>query len=294
METLYEKFCSQSKLSEEVKMFPGKNINALLTRSVSIIIVSLALNGCSGMKNFTFQEKLPTIAHVHIGHAVTGWTHAPDKKGLFVTAEEEGRIALSEAEKALEHPDDIENIKKHTRGVLHALDPSVIKKGPGLDFGLMAAVEESAGHITYAAKSDDSSVNVQEFSVQFENDIEPLLERSELILALGQEILELQSAENAYILASEIHCSLETVVNGALAAGDCGPLAEPDAIGLLQLREQIDDMIAREDPPYETVASRYLFGLIRLPSGKWAFSWLVNPFYSDRDGMNGGGNGGGY
>ena len=36
-----------------------------------------------------------------------------------------------------------------------------------------------------------------------------------------------------------------------------------------QLREEV---IAREDPPYSRIERRYLFGLIRLPSGLW--QWL--------------------
>ncbi|MHC4560977.1 MAG: hypothetical protein ACYS80_27155, partial [Planctomycetota bacterium] len=58
------------------------------------------------------------------------------------------------------------------------------------------------------------------------------------------------------------------------ADGKIGP--DPGEYGLEQLRSQITSMTDREDPPYQPVSQRYLFGLVRLPSGKWAFSWLVD------------------
>lgn len=274
-------------------MFSCKYLKPSFLLLILFLIWGVTLTGCSGVRNFTFQEDLPTIAHVHIGHAVTGWMHAPDKKGLFVTAEEEGQVALNEAKKALEKPDDIKAIKQHVQNTLHAIDPDYVASGAGLGFGLIKALEEASGHITYASKSDDASINVQQFAEKFEQNSIPALERSDLILALGQEILTLQSTEDAFVLAKEIHCYVEAVIYGPEAATkECSSVQATD-FGLKQLRAQLDEMIAREVPEYRTVATRYLFGVIKLPSGKWAFSWLVNSFYDDEE-DSGGGGGGGY
>lgn len=274
-------------------MFSFNNKKTMYQIIVVFFVFGAILSGCAGFKNFTFQEDLPTIAHVHIGHAVTGWMHAPEKKGLFITAEEEGQIALTEAKKALEKPEDIATIKQHISGTLHALDSESVEKGPGLGFGLMKALEEASGHITYAARSDDASINVQQFADKFEENTLPALERSELVLALGQEILTLQSADDAHILAAEIHCNVEAIVNGSDAAEECRAAVSADDFGLKQLRAQLEEMIAREVPEYKTVATRYLFGVIKLPSGKWAFSWLVDPFFDDEEDDEEGGDGGG-
>jgi len=40
---------------------------------------------------------------------------------------------------------------------------------------------------------------------------------------------------------------------------------------LLQLRKELEGIIAREKPPYVTVDQWYLFNLVRLPNGKWVF-----------------------
>jgi len=41
--------------------------------------------------------------------------------------------------------------------------------------------------------------------------------------------------------------------------------------GLDQAQRRLDALLAAEQPPYRPVARRYLFGVIRLPSGDWAF-----------------------
>jgi hypothetical protein len=35
------------------------------------------------------------------------------------------------------------------------------------------------------------------------------------------------------------------------------------------LRSQLQEVVAREDPPFQRIERRYLFGLIRLPNGLW-------------------------
>lgn len=249
------------------------------------------LVGCGGAKRFTFQEKLPSIAHVHIGHAMTGWKPSPDHKGLFLVAEEEARIALAQARKAVEQPENLAHIQEHVRGVMHAVDPTVQKKGPGLGFGAKKALFEAIGHITFAAKSDDASVNVQQFADPFAESAKPTMDRCDLIQALGQEIVHSSNSQDAYVLAQEVLVLASAIVEGVDLNQDGRINPDVNEIGLQQMRAQITAMIDRENPPYQTVAQRYLFGLIRMPSGKWAFSWLVNPFYDDEGGD---GSGGGY
>ena len=68
-----------------------------------------------------------------------------------------------------------------------------------------------------------------------------------------------------------------------------------DEYGLMQLRRDIESMIAREDPPYATVTSWYLFNLIRLPDGSWIFRKRHTTSAADDPyGSGGGGGGGGY
>ena len=42
--------------------------------------------------------------------------------------------------------------------------------------------------------------------------------------------------------------------------------------GLYNFRQDIESMVARENPPYATVDSYYLFNLVQLPDGQWGFA----------------------
>jgi uncharacterized lipoprotein YmbA len=57
-----------------------------------LIAALLAMAGCS--------HRAPTIAHVHIGHAMTGWHDTPGKQGLFIVAEQKAAEALAAAQLA--------------------------------------------------------------------------------------------------------------------------------------------------------------------------------------------------
>ncbi|MDX2441722.1 MAG: hypothetical protein QNK40_14375 [Desulfobacterales bacterium] len=254
-----------------------------------LLSACILLVGCSSTGKWTFQEELPSMAHVHIGHAITGWKDAPGDDGLFNTAEKEVVIAIEQAQLAVEQPKDLAQIKKHIRGVIHAIDPEIVKKGPGLDYGVKKGLEKTAGHIIFAAKSDDASENVQDFAPSFESRIKPVIERCDLVVALCQVILATQTSEDAHVLAEETHKLTQGISEGMDVNNDGFINLDSGEIGLKQLRDDIEALIAREDPPYATVPKRYLFGVIRLPDGKWAFSWLVDPFYDDGDNSGGGG-----
>lgn len=227
-----------------------------------VLILSLQFMGCGGV---FVQEELPTIAHVHIGHAQTGWKHSPGQKGLFEVAEERGKKALASAKAAQisENPDEI---KKHIQEMVLAVSVESVKEVEGEEFGLENGLEEAVNHITFAADSEDASDNVKEFAKKFERDAEIVLDRSSLIVALGKEILGSSSTIEMKTLAEE----LVKLNSDNVFGGDGGR-----ELGLAQLRASLDGMISRENPKYEPVATRYLFGLVKLPSGKWAFSWLV-------------------
>jgi hypothetical protein len=263
-------------------------MKTVLTNLVAMMLI-LVLTGCATIKKALVVEKAPTIAHVHIGHTITGWKHSPGQKGLFQVAEQEADIALAHAGYAIERPDRLDLIQLHATHVMHAIDPESQKQGPGTGFGLKQALTEAVGHVTYAAESDDASQNIINFARPFTENAEDVLERSNLILALGEEILQDISVQEAFALAEEMLILASANVEGIDKDGDGSVSVKPDEYGIKQLRYQITEMIAREDPPYVPVSKRYLFGLIRLPSGKWDFSWRVNRPQNSGYGKGGGG-----
>jgi len=236
------------------------------------LVMVLALSGCAYIDNTLVQEKFPTIAHTHIGHSITGWKYTPDEKGLFQIAEQEAQIAQQHAEYAMERLDNLDLIKLHTGHVMHAVDPESQEGGPGLGFGEKRAIAEAVNHINFAAESDDASENVRNFAEPFTKNAEAVVQRCDLILALAQEILATSSVQEAAALAGENLNLTRANVEGIDSDGNGTIGPDPGEYGLKQLRAQITDMVNREDPLYRPVAQRYLFGLIRLSSGKWAFA----------------------
>ena len=112
----------------------------------------------------------------------------------------------------------------------------------------------------------------------------------DLITALSRDINRSASLQEAELLAPEIEMLARANLHGEDLDGDGRIGSSPDEYGLLQLRRDIESMIAREDPPYATVSSWYLFNLIRLPDGSWIFR---NRYANEVDDPYGGGGGGG-
>lgn len=237
------------------------------------------MTACAGSGSMFVSEELPSIAHVHIGHAITGWKEAPEEKGLLVAAEQFAEKSLSESRALEEQAANLKAMKEIAGELLHTLDPTVVD-ADSEEYGLRNSFAEAIDHLTFAAQSDDASENVKESVVQIEKNSFAVLEQTDLIIALAMAIADADSALEAEVLAEELLPQVEANVNGDSAG----------TIGIAQIRQEIDEMIAREVPPYQPVAKKHLFGLIRLPDGKWMFSWLLDPF----DDENGGGGGGGY
>jgi hypothetical protein len=111
---------------------------------------------------------------------------------------------------------------------------------------------------------------------------EAVLNDVEIMAGLSDAVLAARSAEEARALAQELAALAGEVQRGDDADGD-GRYA-PEEAGLMQMRQSMQETLAQETPPYTTVARRWLFNLIQLPSGAWAW----------RDPSGGGGGVGGY
>src|ERR1700684_2977894 len=98
-------------------------IQRLDAATAAVMLFSL-LGGC--------VNRPPTIAHVHIGHAITGVHVTPNQEGYLVTAERRGREA-SEFVKLAAAANDLAEIKKNAAAAVHATDSEE-------DFGVKQAI----------------------------------------------------------------------------------------------------------------------------------------------------------
>lgn len=218
-----------------------------------LLLTVIPLIGCT--------TKAPTIAHTHIGHAITGWIETPGQTGLLITAEQEGATVAANTRQAAAAA-NLDATRRAVTEALHALDPSSAPGGTaGLGFGLLPAVRETLSHMAFAAESDDASVNVRTSVPEINKKANSIVSRCNELEVLGRAALASRSAKEAKLLAREMDKLAAGIVDDGTGV----------TYGLAHLRTDIEAMIDREDPRYTTVDTWYLLNLVRLPSGKWIF-----------------------
>jgi hypothetical protein len=225
---------------------------------VIVLVALVSLGGC--------VSRPPTIAHVHIGHALTGVHVTPNHEGYFVQAEKRANEAISAARQGLAS-NDLAEMQKNAAVVMRATDSAD-------DFGVKQALAMAANHITFAATSDDASINVQKSAPIFAGDISRVMERCALIELLGKDVQASRTVSEAQVSLLEMGKLAQANLTGDDADGNGAVGAVPPEYGLIQLRKEVEAMVAREVPKYETVDQWFLFNLVKLPNGKWVFDKL--------------------
>jgi hypothetical protein len=223
--------------------------------AVPLALVPLLLSGC--------MNRPPTIAHVHIGHAITGVHVTPNKEGYMVTAQRRAQEAITFASQA-GTATELAEIQRNIELANHATNSRD-------DFGVKEALIMAVDHISFAASSEDASANVQKSAPIFAHDAARVVQRCDLIELLSKDVAASSSMREASVSAAEIVKLTRANLNGDDDTAGGKPGAFPAQYGLVQLRQELDAMIAREKPPYITVDRWYLFNLVRLPSGRWVF-----------------------
>lgn len=227
-------------------------------RRLCLLLVPVALAGC--------VSRPPSIAHVHLGHALTGVHVTPGKQGYLLVAEKQAEDVYSLAEAATKST-DLAQVKS---GVQAAVTAAVSKEGFGLKHSLVMA----SNHISFAATSSDASANVQQGAPEFARNIVRVVERCELIDLLAKDVAAASTLDEAQLLAGEIATLAKANLDGEDSDKDGVVGGKPAEYGMKQLRAELDGIIARENPPYRTVGQWYLFNLVKLPNGIWVFDKL--------------------
>lgn len=208
----------------------------------------------------------PTIAHVHLGHALTGVHVTPGKQGYLLVAEKQAEDVFALAQKATTGA-DLAQLKADVAAAVNATNSTT-------EFGLKHSLVMASNHISFAATSPDASKNVQDAAPVFAHDTVRVVERCELIGLLGKDVAASSSVKEAQLLAGEIAVLAKANLEGEDADHDGVVGNQPAEFGMKQLRAELDGIIARENPPYRTVDQWYLFNLVKLPNGRWVFDKL--------------------
>jgi hypothetical protein len=229
-----------------------------LVRCVALIALPLMLGAC--------VSRPPTIAHVHLGHALTGVHVTPGKQGYLLVAEKQAEDIVTLAQKA-KTTQDMPTLK----AAVAAAEKATNSEG---EFGLKHSLIMASNHISFAATSPDASTNVQQSAPIFAHDTVRVVERCELIGLLGKDVEAATTVKEAQLLAGEIETLAQANLDGEDADHDGVVGGNPAEFGMKQLRAELNGIIARENPPYRTVDQWYLFNLVKLPNGRWVFDKL--------------------
>jgi hypothetical protein len=149
-----------------------------------------------------------------------GWNDTPEGKGLLPTAIAEAEIALQHATATAKKPDDLEWMKMHARHVLHAVDPTVEAKGPGLGYGVAKASAGTAKHIEAAAASDDASASVKTHAVHVATAARNTASRAGEMVEVAGQIVSSKSAAAAAPAAQRLQRIAKALLDGEDANGD--------------------------------------------------------------------------
>jgi hypothetical protein len=228
---------------------------------VSPLLLGLACLVAAGC-----TTKPPTVAHVHIGHAITGVHVTPNQDGYFVVAVRQAKSVYDLATQAND-AFELAVVKQDIAAAVHDNDSDP-------DFGVKHSIVMSANHITFAATSDDASTNVQQAAPIFASHVTRVVERCDLITLLGADVANAQTVDEARVSVLQIRQLALANISGEGSSAGGQDSSVPAEWGLVQLRHELDAMIARESPPYRTVDQWYLFNLVRLPNGRWVFDRL--------------------
>ena len=186
------------------------------------------------------------MAHVHIGHVLTGWQDTPGGKGLLPTALEEAEIAETHAGFAVSKPGDLDWMKLHTGHVLHTVDPEAEPGGPGLGYGITKAAAGVVAHVGFAAESDGASDNVKGHAVHVTASAGNVADWAAEIADLVGQVRATSEPATAAPLVERIHALTLSILNGTDANGDGTIGWQPGEGGLAQAEQHMGFMKAGE------------------------------------------------
>jgi len=222
------------------------------------ILGTLLIVGCAA--------RPPSIAHVHVGHAMTAVHVTPGQEGYMATAERAGQEANDLALQAITSS-DLAQIKEQIARV-------VVASNSDEEFGVKHSLIMAANHISFAATSADASLNLQKAAPIFAGNISRPVERCQLIALLGKDVAAADTLEEGRLLAEEIQKLTAANLGGEDVDEDGDIGSTPAEYGLSQLRGELEAMVAAETPRYAAIDNWYLFNLVRLPNGRWVFDKL--------------------
>ena len=207
-------------------------------------------------------------APTHIGHVAYGFGGAPGGRGLAATASAEVGTALLHANFAAGDLSDLSAMQGHAGHVLHLLEPEEgrTESAPGLGFGVIAAVEALADHLTRAARSAGASENVRTHTEHVTAIATGLLANAREAADVARQLQTATSLRRAAPLVARLRVLAYQITEGLDLDGDTRLSFDGEA-GMQQLEAHLYLLLEGEQLAREL----HKVFLARRPSGRRCF-----------------------
>jgi uncharacterized protein (DUF305 family) len=178
-------------------------------------------------------------SHDHLGHIKDSWNDTPGKVGLLTILEQEAQVAAQHAQYAASKKEDIKNVRMHVPHVQNAIDPSVVKSGPGKGYGVLKAAQGVAAHMEFAAKAADATDGLKTHSVHIITSAKNVVRWANEIMTKNGYILGGAADSASAHYAGEIAQMTQWILNGHDANGDGKISWEEGEGGIAQIKQHL-------------------------------------------------------
>jgi hypothetical protein len=182
---------------------------------------------------------------MHIGHVVNGFSDTPNGDGFLTVAIAEAKVAIQHAGLAGRNPANLDAMKLHAGHVINALDPTIVRAGPGLGYGCKKAAMGVATHIELAANAPGASPNVKTHAAHIAMAARNTVRRADSVIVIAKQVQAATTAADAAALVSQMASLSEQLMAGADANGD--GRVSPDEGGLQLAQDHVKLLIAGEE-----------------------------------------------
>lgn len=204
---------------------------------MAYVAVGLLLVAGGPVSNRIMAQGQPDMLQVHIAHVMESFKDTPKQQGLLPAALEEAKIAIQHAALAAKMQDNLDQMKLHAGHVIHAMDPTIEVKGPGLGYGLKKAAAGVAQHAELAAKAPSASANAKTQSLYVVRSANNVVKWSDEVVSVAQRVRTATTAAEAAKLVPELTTLTEQLTAGVPAVGRFDPQG-----GLDQAQERMEQM----------------------------------------------------
>ena len=220
------------------------------------IFCLLSISGCA--------TTLPTFAHVHVGHALSGWPDTPGNKGLFAVSEDlavdivEAAVEASELSRAGQHQ---ASVQVSTKLLSLIGTPEDDTQSPE-NYTFLTAFVKASNHLKYSIESKDATANLSQGLTEVVEKANAIVVRSNLLKELATVLASLEDEETIVGVVQQ----LREIAIQNLEGGD-------GEYSLRDMRNELYVILERENPAYTPPERKYLFGLLPSPNGGWFWSF---------------------